>query len=270
MGKTVKRINNLKPGEVRITPLDNRLYEMAPYKNVVETTPSWFKRIHKGEGSLRRCAGINDFFNVGLTIPAWTNFTFRPGVDGSWETRANNFGFNQTDSTVAPIEGFAFASTGECPITNMRSSDTKEAQYPKLVNPWKIETAPGWSVLFLPMMWEPDPNYTILPAVVHTDFYHTANIVLNITGDAPFTIKYGTPLAHLIPFERKNNIHTLISEDESMFKYVASKGFGIGHMMPIGGTAAPYRRERLRVDKEITDSIPQKRGIISRFFSDKI
>jgi hypothetical protein len=115
-------------------------------------------------------------------------------------------------------------------------------------------------------MWEPDPNYTVLPAVVHTDFYHTANIVLNITGDEAFTIKYGTPLAHLIPFERKNNIHTLISEDESMFKYVASKGFGMGHMMPVGGTAAPYRRERIKVDKALEDSTSKKSAFISRFF----
>jgi len=266
VGTIVKKKNDLKPGEIRITPLDNRLYEMPPYKNNVETLRPWFKRLHKNEGSLRRCAGINDFFNTGITIPAWTNFTFRPGQDGSWETRANNFGFDHMGNTVSPVEGFSFASTGECPVTDMRSPSMKEAQFPKLVNPWRIETAPGWSVLFLPTMWEPDPNYTVLPAVVHTDFYHTANIVLNITGDEAFTIKYGTPLAHLIPFERKNNIHTLISEDESMFKYVASKGFGMGHMMPVGGTAAPYRRERIKVDKALEDSTSKKSAFISRFF----
>lgn len=266
----MKYVNNLKPGEIRITPVDNRLCEMPPYKNNIETIRPWFKRVHKGEGSLRRCAGINDFFNTGITIPSWTNFAFRPGENGSWETRGDRFGHETDSSSVGAVESFLFSSTGECPVTKMRSSEMENAQFPKLVNPWKIETAPGWSVMFLPTLWEPDPNYSVLPAVVHTDFYHTANIVLNITGNAPFSIKYGTPLAHLIPFERKNNIHKLILQDESMFKYVASKGFGSGHTMPVEGTAAPYRRERLRIDKELQDSEPQKPSIFSRFFSDKI
>ena len=270
MGAVMKKPEKIKPGEIRLTPLDNRLCEMPPYKNNIETLPPWFKRVHKGMGSLRRCAGIYDYFSTGITIPSWTNFSFRQGQDGQWETRGDNFGYDQGSMSIAAVEGFPFKSTGECPVTNVRSSDRKEAQFPKLVNPWKIETAPGWSVLFLPTLWEPNLNYTVLPAVVHTDFYHTANVVLNITGDEPFTIKYGTPLAHLVPFERKNNISKVILEDESMFKYVASRGFGFGHIGPSEGTAAPYRRERIRVDKAIEDSAVQKKGIIARLFPDKM
>jgi hypothetical protein len=262
--------NKLKPGEIRVTPLDNRLNEMPPFINSVETQPAWFKRIHKNPGSLRRCAGINDFFNIGITIPCWTNFNFRPGQDGAWETRGAGFGFQQGETSMGAVESFPFAATGECPVSAVRSSEFSEAQYPKLVNPWKIETAPGWSVLILPVMWEPNKDYDVLPAAVHTDFYHTANIVLNIKADSAFSIKWGTPLAHLIPFERKTNIDKLIIPDEKNFKYVASKGFGTGHIMPFEGTAAPYRRERIRVDKEITDLALQKKGIISRFFSDNM
>jgi hypothetical protein len=101
MVNVVKESKKLKPGEIRITPLDNRLNEMPPYKNNVETLRPWFKRVHKSEGSLRRCAGINDFFNTGITIPAWTNFTFRPGTDGSWETRADGFGFDEKRGRIS-------------------------------------------------------------------------------------------------------------------------------------------------------------------------
>lgn len=245
--------NQLKPGEIRLTPIDNRLNEMPPYINAVENQPPWFKRIHKNPGSLRRCAGINDFFNIGITIPSWTNFDFRPGEHGHWETRGSNFGFQQGETDISKIESFPFVATGECPITAIREESLKEAQYPKLVNPWRVETAPGWSTLMLPMMWEPNNNYDVLPAVVHTDFYHTANVVLNLKGNSPFTIKWGTPLVHLIPFERKTNINHLYIEDESYFKYVASKGFGAGHITPFDGTAAPYRRQRILVDKQLNN-----------------
>ena len=118
----------------------------------------------------------------------------------------------------------------------------------------------------LPILWEPNNNYDVLPAVVHTDFYHTANIVLNIKGDSPFSIKWGTPLAQLIPFERKTNIDKLFVADETNFKYVASVGFGTGHITPFEGTAAPYRRERIKVDKKLEDELLDKKGFISRFF----
>ena len=105
-------------------------------------------------------------------------------------------------------------------------------------------------------------NYDILPAVVHTDFYHTANIVLNIKADSPFSIKWGTPLVHLVPFERKTNIDKLIIADESVFKYVASVGFGSGHITPFEGTAAPYRRQRIVIDNELSKN--SSTGIISK------
>jgi hypothetical protein len=254
--------NKLKPGEVRVTPLDNRLNEMPPFVNSVETQPSWFKRIHKNPGSLRRCAGINDYFNIGLTIPSWTNFDFRPGDHGSWETRGANFGFQIGETDISKIDSFPYVATGECPITSVRNEKLKEAQYPKLVNPWRIETAPGWSTLMLPVLWEPNNNYDVLPAVIHTDFYHTANIVLNIKGDSPFSIKWGTPLVQLIPFERKINIDKLIIADENDFKYVASVGFGSGHITPLEGTAAPYRRQRIVTDKQL--SVKKEKNIYTR------
>lgn len=262
---TMSRRNNLKPGQIRVTPSDNRLNEMPPYVNGVEKAPMWFRSSGKKPGSIRRCAGVGDYLSTGVTIPAWTHFDFKPGIDGQWETRASEFGGVRGATSISSIEGFSFDSTGQCPVTDLRSAGASNAQYPKLVNPWRIETAPGWSVLFLPTLWEPNVLYDVLPAIVHTDFYHTANIVLNIKTDQPFSIKWGTPLAHLIPFERKNDISELITADESQFKYVASTGFGIGHVMPIEGTAAPYRRNRIAVDRDL--ELEKNRGIIKKLLS---
>lgn len=249
----MKKNPKVKPGQIRITPLDNRLMEMPPFINSVETYPSWFKRLHKNPGSLRRCAGINDFYNIGVTIPCWTNFDFRPSNEGRWETRGANFAFASGGTDVSKIEGFDYEAAVGCPINDVRNGKTREAQYPKIVNPWRFETAPGWSSLFLPVLWEPNNNYDVLPAVVHTDFYHTANIVLNIKTDSPFSIKWGTPLMMVIPFQRSSNTKEILFNDESYYRFVASTGFGMGHITPLEGTAAPYRRERVRVDNALTE-----------------
>ena len=254
-------MKKIKPGQIRITPEDNRLMSMPPYVNTVGKAPTWFSRMGKQGGSLRRCAGTVDMLSAGITIPSWTNFDFKfDEKDGVWHSRGASFGGSSNrDTRVGVVDSFDYAATGECPVTSVRKIEN--SYYPKLVNPWKIETAPGWSTLILPTYWEPSEHYTVLPAIVHTDFYHTANVVLNLISNKPFTIKYGTPLVQLVPFKRSADYEEIIFEDESNHKYVESTGFGFGHIFPTNGTSGPYRRERMRVDEELAN---QKHSLIEK------
>ena len=93
----------------------------------------------------------------------------------------------------------------------------------------------------------------MVPAIVHTDYYHAMNVVLNIIGDRPFMIKQGTPIAQLIPFKRDSDFSKVLFSDESEFKYVASTGFGMGFVSP-KETGAPYRRERIKVDHALEEA----------------
>lgn len=238
----------VKPGQIRFTPVDNRMMEFPPFVNSVTNQPSWFRRIGKHQGSIRRCAGTIDYLGAGVTLPLWTNYRFRPDSHGAWETGGDDF---SPQAGINNVQGFAYESTGSCPVTDMRQIET--GQYPKLVNPWRFETAPGWSTILLPIHWEPNENFSVLPAIINTDYYHLANIVLNITGNAPFSIKVGTPIAQLIPFKRDSDFEEIVFNDESYFKYVATTGFGMGHIAPHDGTAGPYRRERIKVDKMLSE-----------------
>ena len=257
----MKKLPKVKPGVIRFTPVDNRLMESPPTVNSISQPPQWFRQIGKHQGSLRKCAGTIDFLSAGVTLPAWTNFRFRPDGHGGWEHGADEF---SPEAGIANISGFGYESTGECPMTSVRKLET--GQYPKIVNPWRFETAPGWSTMILPVYWEPNENYTVVPAVVHTDFYHLANVVLNITTDRAFGIKHGTPLVQLVPFKRNADFEKIDFNDESYFKYVATTGFGMGHVAPHDGTAAPYRRERIRIDKQLEDQ-NDNRGIIARLIN---
>ncbi len=245
----LKKVKKVKPGEIRFTPLDNRLMEMSPYVNTVVNLPSWFKRIQKNQGSLRSCAGTIDLLSAGVTIPLWTNFYFRIDPTGTdWEMAADEM---SPEAGISRISAFSYESTGSCPMTKNREMET--GSYPKLINPWRIETAKGWSSLILPIYWEPNPFYDVVPAIVHTDFYHTANIVLNIKTDREFSIKFGTPMVQIIPFKRSGDFEKIEFRDETDFKYVATRGFGMGHISPRAHTAAPYRRQRIAIDNSISE-----------------
>lgn len=245
-----KDIPQPKPGEIAIVGWDNRLYEIPPYVNSGKTMPSWFKTLPSNQSSLRRCAGVADYLQTGITIPMWTNTYFEPSFNHQlkWSVKSDRL-YNSNDF---PIEGFKFEQTGKCPLTDIR--EVEDSYYPKLVNPFMLITHPGWSCMYLPAAYEPNKDYDVLPAIVHTDFYHTANIVLNIKTDQSFKIEVGTPMVHVIPFERKNDFKHISFYDSSNFSLVHGRGLGEGHLQPnheVSGTSAPYRRMLKKHDSEI-------------------
>jgi len=76
--------------------------------------------------------------------------------------------------------------------------------YPKWINPWGIQTPPGYSVAFV-QPWHRESVFTIMPGIVDTDTY-TAPVnfpfVLNDTSWSGL-IPAGTPIAQVIPFKRE-------------------------------------------------------------------
>jgi hypothetical protein len=259
--KFYKDIPKPKEGEIVIVPMDNRLLEVPPYINNGKTLPTWFKALPTTPFSLKRCAGVGDYLQTGFIIPMWTNIYFEPSSqrDSRWDVRAERM-------PAAPefaVEGFNVQQTGQCPMT--RTREIEDSFYPKLVNPYFLITAPGWSSMYLPIGYEPNENYDVLPAIVHTDFYHTANIVLNIKTDKAFKIEVGTPMVHVIPFKRSANTSQIKFLDESNARIVNSRGMSDGHLMPSGSTAVAYRKQLRKVDTSVTDGTEKQPNIFKRW-----
>ena len=247
----VNKLKKVKPGHLRITTIDNRFFNDAPYVNSKTRLPQWFRRVHRGDGSIRSCPGVSDFLELGVTIPAWTTFKFVPNHSrGFWEVRADQFN-PPVDYPMA--SGFPYEQTGKCPMTDARKIE--KMSYPKLITPWRIQTAPGWSCVFLPVIYEENPLYGVLPSVVATDFYQMANIVLNVKTDSEFTIKQGTPLVHVIPIERRRDFKEIEYVDESFFKYASSNMYMRGGVVASEGeTGIAYRRAEKFVDSTLESS----------------
>jgi len=237
--------NSVKEGEVLIVPLDNRLVEDdKPFLAGGKNLPEWFR--HSPKEGIRRCAGVEDYLSMGFIIPAWTNFSFYPRPDlGGWEVEIGQLEFSPKQFISDP---FPFASTGSCPMTDSRR--IQDSPYPKLVNPYSFITPKGWSCMIQGIHHEPNPNYDVVPGVVNTDYYHHMNIVLNLRGEDPFTIEYGEPIAHVIPFKRNPAIKNIKFGDETYYKYVNAKGMGRGPKLVNVKPAPLYRKEKKKHDNE--------------------
>lgn len=254
-----------KPNELFAAPVDNRLWhpKLAIRPSRVKT-PEWFKNIPHGDASLKRCYGVADFMKTGYVVPLWATLDVRLPLskfDQRWDAR-----FNIVQSQLFSVEDinehdmeyyFGYESLmrnqfplhqtgGDCPVAKQKP---RESSYLKLVSPWVIRTAPGWSSLFLPTLWEPNNNYEVLGAVVHTDYYPNANLVINVLSNSPFTIPEGTVMQHIIPFKRDDSMlnTTVIKGDETAHKLLRDTGFGA--VFTTGpDTHGGYKREQKRMD----------------------
>jgi len=80
---------------------------------------------------------------------------------------------------------------------------------PKLLNPFIIQTPPGYSCMFIPLLNNTDERFTPLAGIVHTDkFYAPVNFPYIINAPLEKTVdsvvKKGTPFIQIIPFKRES------------------------------------------------------------------
>lgn len=247
VARTLADVPKVKKNQILFVPSDNRLLENPPWSNG-SNKPEWWKRQEKGNGSIRTCHGTNDFISLGVTLPMWTNVKVRLSPDGKdFELRCDRFGGpdHHDGMGIHKIEGFRASSVNDCPFSAHRPVN---GHYPKLVTPWATKTAPGYSTLVLPVILEPHQEYSVMPGVVHTDYYHTINIVLIVNTDKEFIIPIGTPMYQLIPFKRSDGMAKVLEGDESMYRFLAGRGTGEMYLTN-GERKKSYKREQRRADE---------------------
>ncbi len=205
------------------------LEEVAPVKPASAYTPQWFKTMNdyieipafKEEGKSnyfgkpkeiarkyiggtdKRCPAIIDQITEGFIIPMWADFLVQRDMD--------NF---EWDNKGIKKYGIEFHSPEQIAGWKMKKTDYSHAV--KFVNPWRIYTPPGYSVMFLAPTYQFERRFTVLPGIVETDNYHSIHFptVWHTTKDA--IIERGTPFIQVIPFKRNKwdlNVSQMTNDD---------------------------------------------------------
>jgi hypothetical protein len=88
--------------------------------------------------------------------------------------------------------------------------------YPKWMNPWTIETDPGYSCLFVSPLNNPNGIFNIIPGIVDTDKYLSQINFPFVLNDPNWKgiIPAGTPIVQVIPFKRDSFKHTIGNDDD--------------------------------------------------------
>ena len=162
--------------------------------------PDWYKNLESyigGEkkptgdgnttGTIKKCMPVFDSITAGYIIKLPAD-VFVKTVDGTPYYEWSNLGLVQ----FHPVE--------QAPNHPAANGFT----YPKWINPWAIQTPPGYSVLFIQPMHR-ESVFTILPGIVDTDQYNAPVNFPFVLNDIKYEglISAGTPMAQVIPFKRE-------------------------------------------------------------------
>jgi hypothetical protein len=196
--------------------------------------PQWWKDIDLPEPftyetNVKNCPSFPDYFSQGYIMPMWSdtiiNFDHkleqwdaRTGVSGQsflWEHHGHHQFLEHMDASI-------------------HGSSVKYVLKP--VCPWQIITPPGYSILQLPVFYNFNKDWTVLPGIIHTDIFHEINQQFLFHSEKEkIIINRGEPIAHYIPFERKKygiDVRKADSSDikkiEKSFSNINTKILGTG------------------------------------------
>jgi hypothetical protein len=176
--------------------------EYAP-KPATASVPDWYKNLESyvgeekkpnGNGNtsatIKRCMPVFDAITNGYILYTYTDV---------WISQKDEMPWYEWPS-FGPIE---FHPVEQAP--NHPNRNGHQASYPKWINPWSIQTPPGYSTLFV-QPFHRESVFTILPGVVDTDQYNAPVNFPFVLNDIKYEglIPAGTPMAQVIPFKRES------------------------------------------------------------------
>ncbi len=165
-----------------------------------QALPDWFRDMpralspHMPASTVRACLPVTDALTLGWMLPLPVDLT----VTRDPTSGALNFGWD----TSAPIEPLALHHPAQI---GADKPPFLGRQPMKFINPWRVILPPGWSALFVqPINHFELPFQTFAGAVDCDALDVPVNIPFLWTDQsARYSLPAGTPIAQIIPFERR-------------------------------------------------------------------
>tara|TARA_R100001460_G_scaffold901_5_gene3831 strand:+ start:5262 stop:5999 length:738 start_codon:yes stop_codon:yes gene_type:complete len=178
--------------------------------------PDWYKEISHNlkEKTVKGCMPFLDTLTIGYTLSIPIEYRIKHNIKVDNERISKAFAqldagseiYHFTNVNTYNDESHPIGQLGmKCPF--VQKNKTMEVH--KILNPWIIETPPGYSCLFLPPLNNTDDRFSIIPGIVDTDvFPNEINFPFIVNGDKypvlDTVIKEGTPYVQVIPFKRES------------------------------------------------------------------
>jgi hypothetical protein len=181
--------------------------------------PEWYKKIqHTLESkTIKGCMPFLETLTTGYILSCPQDIKIKHNFFNE-ETKQPDTGFksalgNVNDFLRSKLINLNTDSYQYHPTAQLEGSPliekNKNLAFFKILNPWLIETPPGYSCLFLSPLNNRDDRFEIISGIVNTDTYkQEINFPIVFNGDKyptlDTTIEKGTPYVQVIPFKRES------------------------------------------------------------------
>lgn len=170
-------------------------YPVLPAREVL---PDYWKRMSKNTelhhfDSARKCPGIGDWLGSGYIISSWTDIEIDQ-TNPEFGPQVRLFNGRESGSAHPPYQCLDLLETKSHHLGSV-----------KLPGIWMIRTAPGWSIMLVPLWYWHNQPWEAMPGIMHSDDHHNEvniNMILKTTKEK-VSIPAGTPLVQVIPFKRE-------------------------------------------------------------------
>ena len=165
--------------------------------------------------TVKRCVPFVEAMTAGYIIPLWADIQV---VAKGGELSVN---FPPNFPQAKSLESHSYEQIPGHPL-----ADSPYGRFlMKFINPWVVETSPGWSCLFTSPMNHLERRLKIIDGIVDTDrYYNNINFPFIWTGgDGSFFLQRGTPLVQVVPFQRGESTMSVDNIDMQRRKSITDK-----------------------------------------------
>jgi hypothetical protein len=184
--------------------------------------PSWWKDMPKTNGSndplnltAKSCPSFVQMFGQGIVLPMWSDTIL---YHDDWQ---QEYGYRSSNDL------FKWEFHEDWQFIDHVKIPTFKKVY-KAASPWYIRTKPNVSLLQLPMLFEFNQDWTIIPGVLNTDIVHQLNQQLVYTSNKQeFMISRGQAFVWYIPFVRTDFTYDTFLADDRLKQIVSNQSNAI-------------------------------------------
>lgn len=218
------------------------LEDVCPPVLMKECIPNWFKnmpldavkRTKMSPSTAKKCPAFIDLFSMGYVLKLWCDLNISINKDKTWQV-------------WTPEDTFKFDNHGDEQFLDYIPNRDyfNFSMVLKAICPWRVKTSPGYSIMQMPMFYDFNKTFFVLPGTIWTDIHHEINqqIVFYEYGD--FFIPRGTPLAVYIPFKREKTIFK-VSKFDTALQYSEA----VAYQWWAGKFKNGYREHQVLLKKE--------------------
>jgi hypothetical protein len=209
------------------------LYPPVPANRVL---PKWYKKLSRGnlsklnetyhnekvEGlTAKQCPAIQDIMSEGFILPLWTRIDFNTRNDDGKVLYNYNIHFLNS-RTLDDDLNYHLSNHDERQFEGMDINTTVDNKVLKIFCPYYFKVPKGYSLMYTDPFYHFRKDIRCLSGIVEADKWGSITFPFELLKDN-FSIEAGTPLIHIFPFKRKEQLKLKISKGTEQDYYMIEK-----------------------------------------------